>query len=355
MTPIQEQAVRRAYDAGHFWSPEAIQTGDIPTLDDLKKVRVTDPVVVAALRSLSKSESIVYSDACEHCHGRSPQFDGEVGPAMAALVKTPRCSVPDIAPPAGMFPAFEDEVVQGVALVMQQDAAKEATGRGNWRNCHGVGDYHSAVVRVQTGGVPSFLRPVFSDVLKRVQKAYAAIGLLFRFVDEGKADIFTGEPWRGGVNIEFSFVGSSSGWIGLAIVGNGQGCASNIWCRYLATYRGGSSQQSIAQQWTTLIKHELGHNCGLDHSRGGVMNPSIVSGLASEWSSSDPSTRILQSWYGGEPVPIDEPKPEPPKPPEPDRFDTLEKRVDTLEAKLLAQLGVNAWLQDRITSLEAGR
>lgn len=359
MTPIERHAVERAYRSGHFWSPDAINAaGGVLTLADLRKVRIDDAVTIAALRSMSQSEAVVYAAAVEQAHGRAPDFDGVVGPAMTALTKTPRCHVPDIAPPPGTQFAFDDPAVHGVAVVMQQDAMKQATGSGNWANCHGVGDYHSAVVRVQTGGVPSFLRPVFSDVLKRVQKAYAGIGLLFRFIDEGRDDIFTRKQWEGPVNIEFSFVGSSSGWIGLAIVGNGQGCASNIWCRYLATYRGGSSQQSIAQQWTTLIKHELGHNCGLDHSRGGVMNPSIVNGLAPEWSANDPSTSILKRWYGGEPVPMDEPKPEPPKPPtppEPDRIAELETRADKAEAALLAQQGINAWLMDRLDALEADR
>jgi hypothetical protein len=47
--------------------------------------------------------------------------------------------------------------------------------------------------------------------------------------------------------------------------------------------------------------HELGHNAGLDHSRGGVMNPSIVSGLAPSWAG-DPSEPILNRYYGGEPI-----------------------------------------------------
>lgn len=352
MTPTQEQAIQRAWNAGHFWSQGALKAGGVSSLEDLKKVKVTDPVVIAALQSLSQSESVVYSTACEHAHGRLPDFDGEVGPAMSALVKTPRCSVPDVTPPAGSLFAFEDSAVQGVTIQLQKDAIAQATGKGNWAHCHGVGDYHSAVVRVKTSGIPSFLKPVFPEVLKRVQKGYAGIGLLFHFIDESKENLLTGEVWRGQVNIEFSFVSSSSGWIGLAIVGNGQGCTSNIWCRYLATYKGGNSPESITKQWTSLVSHELGHNCGLDHSRGGVMNPSIVNNLPNPWADSDPSTRILKSWYGGKPVPLDEPEPEPPKV---DRIDELEKRVDMLEAKLLAQLGINAYLSDRITTLENAR
>jgi len=350
MTPVEQKVIQRAWDTGHFWSQEALKEGGVLSLSDLKKVKVTDPVVVAALRSLSQSESVVYSSACEHIYGRQPVFDGAVGPAMAAMVQVPRCYVPDVPPPPNAAVDYSDPDINTVARMMQDDSIRQATGSGNWAHCHGVGDYHSAVVRVKTSGTPSFLKPVFSDVLKRVQKGYAGIGLLFHFIDENKTDLLTGEEWSGAVNIEFSFVSSSSGWIGLAIVGNGQGCTSNIWCRYLSTYRGGSSADSIARQWTSLIAHELGHNCGLDHSRGGVMNSSIVNNLPDPWVDSDPSTRILKSWYGGEPVPMD--KPEPPAPPKPDRIDELEKRVDQVEAKLLAQLGVNQYLLSRISDLE---
>jgi hypothetical protein len=65
----------------------------------------------------------------------------------------------------------------------------------------------------------------------------------------------------------------------------------------------------------TLIKHELGHNSGLGHSRGGVMNPSIINGLPVSWKN-DPSESQLRKWYGGEPVPGGNPlPPDTPQPP----------------------------------------
>ena len=48
--------------------------------------------------------------------------------------------------------------------------------------------------------------------------------------------------------------------------------------------------------------HELGHNAGLQHTRGGVMSPSIVHGLPSSWKG-DPSRSVLARYYGGEPIP----------------------------------------------------
>ena len=343
-------ALQRAYQTGHFWSPDALAAGGISiTPAKLNGLHPTDAIAVAALRSMSQSESVVYTDAVRTAHGREPDFDGIIGPAMTALVKTARCMVPDYAPPIGTAFAFEDSSIQQIAERMQSDVA-QATGSGNWPRCHGVGNFHAALVRVDLNGLPDFLRPMFPEILQRVRVAYAALGLRFDFIDtSGNSLTGTSVP-DGNPNIDFSFVSSSSGWIGLAIVGQNEGCGDKIWCRYLSTYRGGSSPASIAQQWTTLIKHELGHNCGLDHSNGGVMNPSIVSGLPSEWSTSDPSTSKLKKKFGGVAVPTDSP-PTPPVPPVPDDLAELSKRLDRMESNWLAQQGINAYILKRLNEI----
>ena len=344
-----EPALQRAYQTGHFWSPDVIKAGGVViTPASLQQLKPTDPMAVAALRSMSQSESVVYTDAVRTAHGREPDFDGEIGPAMTALVRTARCMVPDYAPPPGTAFAFGDADIQKVAERMQQNATQQATGSGNWPHCHNVGNFHAALVRVHLDGLPDFLAPMLRDVLTRVRNAYAALGLRFDFIDTTGINL-TGSGNHLGeiVNIEMSFVPSSSGWIGLAIVGQNEGCQDNIWCRYLSTYRGGSSPAAIAQQWTTLIKHELGHNCGLDHSNGGVMNPSIVNGLAPEWSSDDPSTAKLKAKFGGVAVPTDSP-PVPPVPPVPDDLAALSRRLDQMESNWLAQQGVNAYILQRL-------
>ena len=165
-----------------------------------------------------------------------------------------------------------------------------ATGSGSWPNCHGIGDFHCAKVRVNPEGMPTFLKPVFDQVLNRVRAAYRDMGLSYDWV--GEESTFH--------NTSINFVPRSNGWIGLAIVGQRESCSSKIWARFLATYK----PNNVLNEWTTLIMHELGHNAGLHHSRGGVMNPSIVQGLAPTWRG-DPSESILANYYGGEPIPGD--------------------------------------------------
>lgn len=243
---------------------------------------IDDPVVQQALAEYQAFDANV-DLYCHREHGRALIPDGGIGPATIAAMSAPRCGHPDT------------------------DAAVPAQGTGNWAGCHGIGDFHRAIVRVNESGMPSHLRGVFwEQVIPNVRESYRELGMDFV--------ISTG---AGNRNIDFSFVPRSDGWIGLAIVGTNQSCGSTIWCRYLATYR----PSDVVNEWTTLIKHELGHNCGLRHSNGGVMNPSIVRGLPVSWRG-DPSEPILRRWFGGEPVPPETP-PDPPEPPQ----TPLEERV----------------------------
>lgn len=238
---------------------------DIPT--DLSKLTLRDTCVKEAIRSHQAFDANyeIFSQALHH---RSVDPDGDIGPATELVLDLDRCYVAD----------YEDE---SVAM---------AVGSGNWRGCHGVGNFHSASIKV-VNSPPSFLAPVFEQVKERIVEAYAEVGLLLHF------------DGRSPVNITWEFVGRSSGWIGLAQVVNNATCNSgSIFCRYLATYRGGNSDDAIITQWTTLGKHELGHNTGMGHTSGGVMNPSLINGLPVSWRN-DTAWRLLVSRFGGERVP----------------------------------------------------
>lgn len=219
-------------------------------------------------------------------------------------------------------PLLEDGVPGGATLLAMQlprcaceDPIEEpAIGSGGWSECIEP-DEHGAIVEVDQSNLPSFLKPVFQAVLSNVQKSYAEIGLLFVFRDKStKEDLIVGGPVDGRTQTDLTFT-RGSGWIGLALVGPFS-CGRKAWLKLHYGYQ----PRNVAREWTTLIKHELGHNCGLRHSSGGVMNPSIVGGLPVSWRG-DPSHSTLVRWFGGEPVDIpggDEP--EPPSPPDDDEF-----------------------------------
>lgn len=340
---IADYAIRTVWQYGHFWNP-ANPNGLNITQKDLSKLKVTDQVVIDAFRSFSRSDATLYAQHVLQTHGRRPQFDGILGPALQAMIDDPagRCPIPDFAPPVGAQFAFEDASIQEVVVDMQRRVALPAIGVGNWKGCHNIGQFHCASCMVNPANMPTFLKPLFKQILGRVQAAYAATGLLWRFVDQNRMDLLTGQQFDGNINTDMSFVTSSSGWIGLAILGGGETCSGRIWNRYLATYRGGSTDDQIVMQWTTLIKHELGHNCGKDHTNGGVMNPSIVNGLPAEFGENDPTTPWLRKQFGGVPVPIGGGSPQPgptPPPPMPTeaRIRALEQRVDALHVENLVQ------------------
>lgn len=337
---VQQYAIRRAWELGHFWNPNTPDGWNVKQAD-LPRLSITDQVVIDAFRSLALSDVTNYARHVFAMHDRPPEFDGHFGPALEAMVLDPagRCPVPDHAPPPGVVFAFDDPNLQEVVTQMQARAVAPALGVGNWKSCHRIGNAHCASVQVNPANLPAFLQPVFKKVLTRVQAAYAGVGLLFRFLDMNKVDLLTGEQWDSNINIDMSFVKSSDGWIGLAIVGTAEQCAGRIWCRFLATYRGGSNEDAIVTQWTTLLKHELGHNTGRSHTNGGVMNPSIVNGLPAEWTDSDPSTAWLRKQFGGVPVAIPGgpvPGPVPPSAPVPPA-DSIQAQLDAIRLENLIQ------------------
>jgi hypothetical protein len=281
MAITEQEAIQRLWDLGHFANPAKADTFNVEE-KDLGKLRLEDEVVRQAIASYQDFMAIDGDRLSLDHHGRPMIHDGDVGPATKDLLEIERCGNPDY---------YREPL--------------PAVGTGGWARCHDIGNFHAAKVKLIPSGMPSWMtQQVFRErIWPQVVAAYDEIGLHWILVDSGFS------------NTTLEFVSRSSGWIGLAIVGRGQGCNDEIWSRYLATYTGGSSLESKIQQWVTLIKHELGHNSGLGHSRGGVMNPSIINGLPVSWKN-DPSESQLRKWYGGEPVPGGNPlPPDTPQPP----------------------------------------
>lgn len=346
---IEKYAIRAAWETGHFWGPDNPE-GRALSQVDLDSLSLRDLPVVKALISLARTDPKTYIHS-QLDMGASPDIAGELNWGMRAVLEDEsRCPIPDHAPPPGVVFSFEDENLQKVVERMQARQAEPAIGSGNWAQCHGVGNFHCAAVLCNRNGLPSFLNGLFLDVLKNVQRAYAEVGLLFRFIGDSGKDLLTGDSLTVDPQIDLSFVSKSDGWIGLAIVGQNETCNSRIWCKFLSTYKGGTNDQQIVTQWTTLLKHELGHNCGRSHTNGGVMNPSIVNGLPVEWVPNDPSTAWLKQRFGGVPVPIPGAAPPAPGPnpvpvPGPQ---SLEDRVRALELQNTLQQASIDWLVRKV-------
>lgn len=164
-------------------------------------------------------------------------------------------------------------------------------GSGSWDvGCHTPG-IHEVTIKVDPRGMPNRLQPIFKDVVDLVIGAYKEIGMLLNFDPQGR-----------NINIDFSFE-YLRGAIGLAIVPNNPGCRNRIWCKYDPRY----NPSDMLNQWARLLAHELGHNMGLSHYRGGIMNSYILSGKFThrEWVG-DPAENLLRRWFG---IPIPDPNP----------------------------------------------
>jgi hypothetical protein len=274
--------IRKLWDLGHFHNP-AHKTG--VTESNLNTLRLTDSVVITAIQSYQEFMAIDFDRLSMKEHSRIGIADGHVGPATNQLFEVERCGMPDY------------------------QEGDMAVGSGSWpANCRMDvwPNTHTFSVQVDKSNMPSFLGAkndpdsVFEQCWIRVRQAYADIGILFIREDTNpRANTLV--TWQRG-----------SGWIGLAIVPSRPQCSSRIWAKFDISYK----PNDLFNQWCRLLAHEWCHNMGLSHTRGGIMNPSIVSGpfTATAWRG-DPSEPALVKFFGGVPVKLgdtpDKPSPDP--------------------------------------------
>ena len=170
------------------------------------------------------------------------------------------------------------------------------------KGCHGIGDYHAAFIHVDKTNMPGFLRPYWDEVFDLAVGSFAELGLKFIRTDQKSV-----------ANITVSFETRRKPWIGLAQVGNHQACNSTIWAQLHAGYH----PEKIVPMWTQLLQHEFGHNCGWQHTRGGIMAATLMVELPPTWIG-DPIEPLAKRMYGGVPIPGPEPEPPGPSPPSDD-------------------------------------
>lgn len=269
------------FDWGHFRNP--IYKANLASWDvireDVAGLDLTHPAVVEAIASYQQFMINTLEPISFAVHKRAPIPDGDIGPATDMLFDIKRCQCPDFA--------------------MAGEHYQESTGDGSWPSgCYPDDwpDTHAIKIRFNTRRMKSFLSKVFdSQVWPSVQRAYADVGLMLIREDDNKR-----------AHMQASFVDPDGSWIGLAIVPGHTTCTLSIWQRYDRDYR----PRNLVPDWITLLKHEIGHNLNLNHTSGGVMNPGIVGNLPVQWFNvGDPSEPVLQRFFGGQPVNVDNPGP----------------------------------------------
>ena len=274
--------IQRLWDTGHFRNPAHMT--DV-TEADLPKLRLTDASVRTAIQSYQEFMAADFDNLSLEQHGRIGIADGDVGPATERLLTMERCGCPD----------YE----------MATDGHVEEAGSGSWpSNCRAdFPGVHTFSVQMNKSGMPSYLTSVIEPAWELVRRAYANMGILFLREDANqRANTYV--TWQRG-----------NRWIGLAIVPRSPRCGDRIWAKFDNRYR----PSDLLNQWARLLAHEFGHNMGMSHTRGGIMNPSITSGpfTPTAWRG-DPAEPLLRRYFGGVPVPIPGGQPRPDDPPKPD-------------------------------------
>lgn len=174
------------------------------------------------------------------------------------------------------------------------DVLPEGVGSGSWPvGCHTDvwPNNHSFAVYFDMARFPAHWKEIFDRAWELCVAAYADIGMaFFRVASAARAN--TVVSWERG-----------AGWIGLAIVPNNPRCSDRIWAKFDILYGQSFGIEELISQIARLLAHEFGHNMGMGHSQGGIMNPSIIRGVftTTAWRG-DPSFNRLKSYFGGEPI-----------------------------------------------------
>lgn len=290
----ETELLLEAFQRGHAWNPA------YPNLQNLDEARVkkltlkdrdAKDLILSRQMSDINFDGLVYGE-----HGRAPSFDGSVGPATVKLAKLERCPLPDFPPPSNARFHYDDPDLQAAVESMQRVGA---SGSGSWpaSGCDpqrpGV---HSMRVRINPAGAPQKVKDYMAQALDACVKCSAEMGMAKRYILDADSPAELTKTFD-------RLGGSVIGWNYFPNPGTCNRITGKLSNSYAPTY----------QLWANLEEHETGHGYGLNHTRGHIMNPSIVLVWPLTWKGG-PSEAKMRDYFGGEPVdPV--PGPEPSKHP----------------------------------------
>lgn len=298
-----------AFQFGHRWNPA------FPNLQNLDEAAVAkmDGSEVDA-KSLIASWQLLDANVnrlVNAFHGRELQPDGDIGPASAAVMDMKRCAMPDYAPPPHASFFYEDENLQKAVESYQRCAEARAAAAftgSYWRGCNPARpDIHSLKIGIDTRSAPPNFLANQAKILEARRACAAEIGVAVEFVINPQSldglqqyQVYRGIPGSV-IGMNYFPTANSCGRIPNGSMDTGY-------------------DPSDFRLHANLGCHESeGHGFGLDHTNGGVMNPSILLVWPLTWKG-DPSWNAVKRYYGGEPIPPVNPPPGPPQPPGTDKY-----------------------------------
>jgi hypothetical protein len=289
-----------AYQRGRAWVADP-EFAELRNLDQAAVAKMDGSEHDARLlvRSLQLSDAN-YDPLVLAFHQRLPEYDGSIGPATRALVDIPRCPLPDAPPPPNAVFFYEDPDLQKAVESMQAAAAFV----GNyWKGCDSQRpDIHSLVIGIDAKNAPPNWLANKDKILAARIACAAEIGVSVRFV-------INPQSMEGLQQLQvFKYIAGG-------VIGYNYFPQSNSCGRISSGSLDTSYDPSDYRLHANLGTHESeGHGFGFNHTRGGVMNPSILLVWPLSWKN-DPSWSTAKSYYGGVPIAGGEPPPPPPPPP----------------------------------------
>jgi hypothetical protein len=287
----------KLYLTGHFWgNPELrdVKQADLSKLDlDHKLVKQA----VASWQNLDANFDVL---ALIH-HLRHIIADGDVGPVTASMLDVPRCPMPDYAPPPGASFDYGHEGLNE-AVKSYQMFAEYKGGSGSWPKCDPQRpDVHSTRVNLTTANASTHQKGILKESVALVEKCEAEMGQAVRHIMDGDAK-------EAEHDVRFEYI--AGGVIGYAYFPTPDTCDQVVQCRIDNSYN------PSAITFANLLVHEYkGHSDGLEHTNGGIMNPSIITFNPLTWKG-DKHESTKRRFFGGVAVPpVNPPDPPVPSPP----------------------------------------
>lgn len=325
MTIDQRKLIPFLHRTGHFWRP-GHPNGYNVTADDLKNLDIRHRMVKDAIASW-QSQDANFEFASLDKHHRSILPDGDIGPVTELMLDLPRCPLPDWAPPDNAaLPIFsEDPHVQRQMEGVVESMRQFATGSGSWPvpGCDtsrpNRDREHSTRVNIDTSNASSHQKAILREATRLVEQCEAEMGQAVRH-------IFDGDPNE--AEHAIAFEGMRGGILGYNYFPEAGKC------NQVVAGRINNSYNVPAEDFAVLLLHEYkGHGDGAQHTRGGIMNPSILRIRPLSWKG-DPHEPTKRRWFGGDPV-VDVPTdPIPPDQPGEIPYGTVQLQVGTTTWKL---------------------
>lgn len=292
----KDKLKRKVFLSGHFWTQEDtknVQQHDLPKLD------LNHRLVKEAVASWQGFD-FNFDAYSLILRLRRIIADGDVGPVTAIMLETPRCIMPDIAPPVGASFDYGNPDINA-AVESYQEFAQYTGGSGSWPKCDPERpDVHSTVVNLNTANASEHQKKILKESTQYVERCEAEFGQAVRHV-------FDGDPKKAHHDVRFEYI--AGGVIGYAYFPKPNTCNQLVQCRIDNSY----NPNSIT--FGNLLEHEYkGHSDGLEHTRGGIMNPSILVINPMTWKG-DPHEGTKRKYYGGKPIPSKDGPVDPPTPP----------------------------------------